>query len=135
MVKMCRNKMSFFFFFLLKNISAFDQNLQPHYDENGKFPSSVLNTPSAPYTQLKVTCVVTCTRVIVSVGREHGCGFSGANPITWQHKYLSAGDVCVCVCAWCGTPGLPAGGAGMCKVKVDAGGNVQRAQNTTPANI
>lgn len=69
------------------------------------------------------------------MGREHGGGFSGANPITWQHKCLSAGDVCVCVCAWRGTPGLPAGGAGMCKVKVDAGGNVQRAQNTTPANI
>lgn len=39
------------------------------------------------------------------------------------------------VCAWCRTPGLPAGGAGMCKVELDAGGNLQRAQNTTPGNI
>lgn len=38
-------------------------------------------------------------------------------------------------CAWCRTPGLPAGGAGMCRVEVDAGGNLLRTQNTTPVNI
>lgn len=37
--------------------------------------------------------------------------------------------------AWYRTPGLPAGGAGMCRVEVDAGGNLQRAQNMTPGNI
>lgn len=61
--------------------------------------------------------------------------FAAAHPITWQREGLTAGAlVCVCVRSCRGTPGLPAGGAGMCKVKVDAGGNVQRAQNTTPAN-
>lgn len=35
-------------------------------------------------------------------------------------------------CACYRTPGLPAGGAGMCRVGVDAGGNLQSVQKPTP---
>lgn len=38
-------------------------------------------------------------------------------------------------CACYRTPGLPAGGAGMCRVGVDAGGNLQSVQKPTPLHV